>query len=265
MLPANTCAGRWPGGFFRVLVNHYPHHIGDYLKDTAHLSLLEHGCYRRMLDVYYSREKPFSDAGEACKLIGARTAQERAAVNAVLSDYFSQEADGFHQKRCDEELKAYSAKATANRENGKKGGRPVTHNEPTKNPNGFDSLTQKNLNQNQEPITKNQEPLTKGKDKTAVAGATRGDPVKEEIWKTGRAILEGQGSSTQAAGAFLGKLCKEYGQILVLDALRDCKRVTPAEAKAWLAARCQERRKGGTLEERNLAATAGWKPPEAMQ
>jgi uncharacterized protein YdaU (DUF1376 family) len=32
-------------------VNYYERHIGDYLKDTAHLSLLEHGIYTRLLDV----------------------------------------------------------------------------------------------------------------------------------------------------------------------------------------------------------------------
>jgi hypothetical protein len=43
-------------------VNYYERHIGDYLKDTAHLSLLEHGIYTRLLDVYYTRECPIPKA-----------------------------------------------------------------------------------------------------------------------------------------------------------------------------------------------------------
>ena len=39
-------------------VNYYPHHIGDYSKDTSHLTMLEDAAYRRMLDVYYATEKP---------------------------------------------------------------------------------------------------------------------------------------------------------------------------------------------------------------
>lgn len=85
------------------------------------------------------------------------------------------------------------------------------------------------------------------------------DPVKDEIWKTGRQILAEQGSSRDAAGSFLGKLCKDFGQLLVLDAVRDCAATTPAEAKAWLVARCQERRelagnKSSAIEARNRAA-----------
>lgn len=93
------------------------------------------------------------------------------------------------------------------------------------------------------------------------------DPVKDEIWKTGRAILESQGLNREGAGSFLGKLCKDYGQVLVLDAVRDCAMTTPAEAKAWLVARCQERRaqsgnKQAQLERRNLAAAEAFVPQE---
>lgn len=151
-------------------MNHYPHHIGDYLKDTAHLSLLEHGCYRRLLDVYYTREKPYQDAVEACKLIGAKTSQEKAAVGVLLSDYFREEPDGWHQRRCDQEIEVYQSKAEANRENGKGGGRPKkTQTDTQKNPDGFwkpqDTETQKNLNQ--EPIANSQEPVKKQKPRKA--------------------------------------------------------------------------------------------------
>jgi Protein of unknown function (DUF1376) len=98
--------------------------------------------------------------------------------------------------------------------------------------------------------------------KPDAAGAARAkppDPIKDEIWKTGKAILIGQGDSRESAGSFLGKLCKDFGQNLVVDAVRDCAKTAPAEAKAWLVARCQERRatsgnKQLQLEERNRQA-----------
>ena len=37
-------------------MNFYKHHLGDYTKDTAHLSWMEDCAYRRMLDCYYGRE-----------------------------------------------------------------------------------------------------------------------------------------------------------------------------------------------------------------
>lgn len=93
------------------------------------------------------------------------------------------------------------------------------------------------------------------------ARGARSDPVKEEIWKSGRALLEAQGVGKDAAGSFLGGLVKDYGQTLVLEAVRDCARVTPASAKEWLVARCQERRGTGKqtqLERRNAAVASEW-------
>ena len=37
-------------------MNFYPRHIGDYIARASHLTLLEHGVYARLLDIYYSRE-----------------------------------------------------------------------------------------------------------------------------------------------------------------------------------------------------------------
>lgn len=85
-------------------MNYYERHIGDYLKDTAHLSLLEHGVYTRLLDVYYSNEGPLDDDKVACRLVGAKSGAERAAVRAVLIEFFAQRDDGWHQARCDREI-----------------------------------------------------------------------------------------------------------------------------------------------------------------
>ena len=38
-------------------VNYYEHHLGDYAKDTGHLSMLEHGAYRIQLDHVIPRSR----------------------------------------------------------------------------------------------------------------------------------------------------------------------------------------------------------------
>lgn len=97
-------------------MNFYKHHLGDYAKDTAHLSLLEHGAYRRMIDVYYASEKPLPvDEGRIFRLVGARSREEREAVQVILSEFFQLQQDGWHNKRCDEELGKYGAQAETNR------------------------------------------------------------------------------------------------------------------------------------------------------
>jgi uncharacterized protein YdaU (DUF1376 family) len=88
-------------------VNFYKRHIGDYLKDTAHLSLLEHGVYTRLLDVYYTREAGIPD-DQASRLIGARSKDECAALKIVLVEFFKLVDGMWMQDRCEREIHAMS-------------------------------------------------------------------------------------------------------------------------------------------------------------
>ena len=47
-------------------MNYYKFNVGDYSAATRHLSMLEHGAYRLLLDVYYTTEfqSTFAIAGE---------------------------------------------------------------------------------------------------------------------------------------------------------------------------------------------------------
>jgi uncharacterized protein YdaU (DUF1376 family) len=90
-------------------VNYYERHIGDYLKDTAHLSLLEHGVYTRLLDVYYTRESALPD-DQVARLIGARSRDEKEALQAVLGEFFIKTDAGWNQDRCDREIARYQEK-----------------------------------------------------------------------------------------------------------------------------------------------------------
>lgn len=164
-----------------IRMNFYKRHIGDYLKDTAHLSLLEHGVYSRLLDVYYTRESGIPDA-QAARLIGARGKDETAALKVVLGEFFELVDGSWIQDRCEREIAAASTKIEANRENGKKGGRPKKEKpteEPTENPHGysngnhlgFSSVTQKNLSQT--PDANSQTPDKTSGNGTGVVGEPR--------------------------------------------------------------------------------------------
>lgn len=91
-------------------MNFYKRHIGDYLKDTAHLSLLEHGVYTRLLDVYYTRESGIPD-DQAARLIGARGREEAAALKIVLAEFFELIDGTWIQDRCEREIHATGTKA----------------------------------------------------------------------------------------------------------------------------------------------------------
>ena len=93
-------------------MNYYEHHLGDYVRDTAHLSLIEDGAYRRLLDAYYIREKPLpTDVRECCKLARATSKVERDAVAYVLREFFVLADDGYHQRRADEEIERFRVKS----------------------------------------------------------------------------------------------------------------------------------------------------------
>ena len=106
-------------------MNFFKKHIGDWIRDTAHLSAVEEGIYSRLIDQYFSREKPLPvDIKAACKLARASSKNDRLAVSYVLDSYFTLTENGYTHDRCDSEIKYYVANANKNLANGKLGGRP---------------------------------------------------------------------------------------------------------------------------------------------
>lgn len=93
-------------------MNYFEYHIGDYIKNTAHLSMLEDCAYRRLIDAYYTREAPLPPERTACyRLARAQSKEERAAVDVVLDEFFELQVDGWHQNRCDEEIARFREKS----------------------------------------------------------------------------------------------------------------------------------------------------------
>jgi uncharacterized protein YdaU (DUF1376 family) len=137
-------------------VNYYERHIGDYLKDTAHLSLLEHGVYGRLLDVYYTREGSIP-VEQAERLIGARSKDERAALAVVLQEFFQEDGGELRHSRCDREIQRFQdkqrkASASANA----RWSKASAHSEGNANalPNAMRTHSKGNAPSNQTPDTR---------------------------------------------------------------------------------------------------------------
>lgn len=89
----------------------YWRHIGDYAKDTRHLSILEHGAYTLMLDWCYASEKPLPDDEKTLfRLCGAFEKAEQKAVLLVREEFFTLEEGGWTQKRVLAEVAVYRDK-----------------------------------------------------------------------------------------------------------------------------------------------------------
>ncbi|WP_434774736.1 YdaU family protein [Pseudomonas oryzihabitans] len=173
-------------------MNYYSHNIGDYAQATMHLTLVEDAVYSRLLRRYYAEEQPIAaDLVMVCRWVGARTSEEKEAVQVVLGEFFDLENGVYRNKRADLEIQAYHAKAETNRLNGKKGGRPSQKPKETQSViSGLANGTQEepSRNPNQEPVTKNQEPefplAPKGEGDALVpdAGVEQINPMFDQFW-----------------------------------------------------------------------------------
>ena len=157
-------------------MNFYSFHVGDYAAHTKHLTPIEDLAYRRMLDLYYTSEKPLpSEPEKVARLIGLRDYMQE--VSDVLSDFFVKSEEGHKSKRCDDEIATYRAKAerakAANsaRWKGEKSD-PVLKSDADQLPTN-----------NQEPITNNQSPsLRSGEAPAKRKAIAKPDVVDEQTW-----------------------------------------------------------------------------------
>lgn len=146
-------------------MNYYERHLGDFAKDTAHLTMIEHGAYNLLLDRYYSTEKGIP-ADQAYRVGRARTKEEKQAVDTVLSEFFKLEDGVWIKGRVEEEIAKAQTKINAAKENGKKGGRPKTSksafDEGKENkPSGFPvgSVSETKTKAHQTPDTNHHSPV----------------------------------------------------------------------------------------------------------
>jgi len=102
-------------------MNYYPFHVGDYASATRHLSWDEDAAYRRLLDVYYTTEKPLPVERRAVfRLVLATTDNQREAVQTVLQEFFDLTEAGWTNKRADVEIDAMREKQQKQRDKANK-------------------------------------------------------------------------------------------------------------------------------------------------
>lgn len=79
---------------------------GDYTRDTMHLGWFEDLAYRRLIDLYCLHGKPIrNDRAYIMRAVRASEPEQQSAVDLILSEFFQLRSDGWHQKRCDAELR----------------------------------------------------------------------------------------------------------------------------------------------------------------
>lgn len=158
-------------------MNYYPFNIGDYRRQTTHLSLLEHGIYRSLLDTYYLNESPLcADDAKLMRTHCIRTEEEKSAFANVLADFFTKTECGYLHSSCEKVIEKYKEKSekasrSAKARWGKDANAVRTHSEG---------------NANQEPITNNQEPIKDKKPRKAQLA--KPENVSQQVWDDFKAL-----------------------------------------------------------------------------
>jgi len=113
----------------------YKFHINDYAVQTRHLTNIEDLCFRRLLDLYYTNEKPLKLDH---KWLAKKVQVNEKVVEVILEDFFTKTSEGWINRRADGEIAEYHGYISRQAIKGKKGGRPP---KPTDNPQETHGLT----------------------------------------------------------------------------------------------------------------------------
>lgn len=89
-------------------MHYYPFNIGNYRRDAGHLSLVEHGVYRQLIDTYYLNETALPDDMQWLKRVHRiESPEETGALESVLRDFFELRDGRWHHNGCERVLSEY--------------------------------------------------------------------------------------------------------------------------------------------------------------
>lgn len=147
-------------------MNYVQFHIGDWESGTRLLTPLEKGIYIDLLMLYYSTERPILRS-YFDRITRGYTDDERKAFDYVVSQYFEERDDGFHNARCDEEIAKAAEKSEKARKSiqarwnkAAKGPASSVLDTPSKPNESTDAIRTNNERNTDVLLTKNQEPGT---------------------------------------------------------------------------------------------------------
>ena len=216
-------------------MNYYRHYIGDYQRDTAHLSFVEHGAFRKLLDAYYAADgKLPADDTTLFRVTSAMTPEEQDAVRVVVRQYFTRDGARLSNKRADEELAHGLNAIDIAKRNGKKGGR-----KPRKNPAGNLEGTQRDTQRVSKtepsgvPSGKAPHPPSPIPHPVTVTATTSADAGHKTTWLTPFALAwtakYGGTLPMGQAAKVLKPLCDEHGLETVVEYWRNYISATTAQ------------------------------------
>ena len=216
-------------------MNWYPFYSGDYARDTAHLTMLEHGAYRLMLDHYYNTQAPLPlDRGKIYRVCRAVEGAEKAAIDTVLETFFQQHPEGWRSKKADLVVEQQTKKAEVNRERALKAveGKRSKVTAPSSTP----SRPNQNQNQNQNTKERELQPPPQPKTEKPVVVADE-NPISLEDLSTLYRFYHGGPNLQQQM--ILVELSDKFTSKAIVDALEASHFQAEKNPAAWVKSRLE--------------------------
>lgn len=248
-----------------------PLFTGDYLRDTQHLSMSEHGALLKLLMFCWDQKGPAPlDERKLCGIVNARSGDEVEALRRVLSEFFVRMEDGHYNNRMQREVERSEVLSRLRANAGRKGYEARAKQLPSKS----QAIAR------QEHLTPSPSPSPSSSPSPSPSSSSTQDQAKDKKTKStlGVAELVSMGVDRQHGEDWL-RARREKRLPLTLTALDGVK----AEAKkagmtlpqaiataagegwggfkaSWLAQRTQGQPLGkqSALEERNRQAGQEW-------
>lgn len=164
-------------------MHYYPHHIGDFLRDTVSLTPQESYFYLRLIWLYYESEKPLPNDTETLAFkVGARGQED--CLSLLLRTFFRYDSDlnSYTHQRIDAEIRKYQRKAASAR-----GANQIRWTLEKDKKSDLDSDTDQILTNNQQPITNNY--IEAQQEKPASKEKKRGTRLSED-WQPDEKLIQ---------------------------------------------------------------------------
>jgi uncharacterized protein YdaU (DUF1376 family) len=151
----------------------YPHHIGDFIRDTARLSDSQCMAYLRLIWVYYQDEKPLSSD---CKKLAFQIGACPEDTQLILEHFFDFDGNAYRHKRCDAEIEAYRER----QKHGRNAAQKRWENARSMRGAYAEHAQSKENDANREPITDNRKPIKENTRRQAAIVCPEG--ISEQLW-----------------------------------------------------------------------------------
>lgn len=190
-----------------------PFYVADYLKDTTHLSTIEHGAYFLLLMHAWTHDGLLPSDERRLARIAGMTSREWRKSATVLLEYFTRENDGFRHGRVDRELARAGEKIEQRRAAGRASAEArALQRDGQRNGNGRSTEGATGALRNSRPSPSTEEekvPLDKESN-----GAT--PDSDKAFWDNAKAYLRDEAKDP---GALIGKWVRDHGKRSTADAL----------------------------------------------